>query len=149
MCFHFISINFFFVLRTGLISAFPSFLFTQLHCNIYHCSLWYLHYKDDPNINEPSCIPRSVRFTARSNISIRAFYSPLFRARRNCLNTFSVCPCTEEQLEWSYQVFFYICIIVNIPYSVALKFKFLPTNRERREGCAIPSADKCRQRESG
>lgn len=62
----------------------------------------------------------------------KCFYFPQFPTCWNCLNTFYACPRTQEQLERSYQVFFYICIIVDIPHSVALKFKFLTTNSEQK-----------------
>lgn len=77
----------------------------------------------------------------------KGFYSPLVPTCWNCLNTFCACPCTQEQLERSYQVFLYICIIVNIPHSIALKFKFLPTNSKCRG--VLLSIEKSRQRENG
>lgn len=105
------------------------------------------HYTDDPNINEPSGIPCAVWFMVQCITSISAFISLNSPHAENCLSTFYSCPCTQEQLERSYQVFLYICIIVNIPHSVALKFKFLTTNSEQRG--ALYSTDKCRQRENG
>lgn len=59
------------------------------------------------------------------------FYFPHFLICLNCLNTFYPCPCAQEQLGRSYQEFLSICIIVNIPYSVSLKFKYLTTNTKQ------------------